>query len=912
MQYMGLQFEPDAEIGEKDSFRSATMQEKSMTASGDTKGTSRALSNPTAFPNPKKIRIEAEQKAKVIKPLSLECMNLEEIQQMVHELQVRQLEMKMQIEYLQSRPKEYDVQAELLTTITENMLDMIGLTDIEGNFIFAGKVHDVLGYESGFLVGKNVMDFVHPEDLSHLLQEFSQLLASGVSNPVEYRYRRMDGSYLWFETVGRAICDKNGTPHQIVFNARDISERKYAEEKLRHRLIYEKMLSRISSMAVQHESVERFIDDTVTIMGETLGISRAYLFEHHHERDSMDNTFEWCAPEVSPQKDTLQGLPAAAIPWWMVTLKEGGTICFSDIEDIPDQEAKEILRRQGICSILVVPLFVAGRYHGFMGFDECWYHRQWPEEDVEILLAISRIISEAVYKKQSEEEIKRERQQLLSIFNSIEESIYIADPETYEILYVNPKLANILQRDCVGGLCYKEFQGIDEPCAFCNNDIILKHKAQPTYWEYYNPKFEKHFSLVNRIIEWSDGRNVRFEMATDITERKRAEKEREKLQTQLFQSQKMESVGRLAGGVAHDFNNMLTIINGYAEMMTDVLSPSDPMHESAREIHGAGKRSAVIVRKLLAFARKQTIAPVPMNLNDSVSSMLKMLQRLIGENIDLLYKPGKDLWLVKKDFSQIDQILANLVVNARDAIVDIGKMTIETKNIEFDDEYCDCHAGFVPGQFVMLAVSDNGCGMDKHVLENLFEPFFTTKEIGQGTGLGLPMVYGIVKQNNGFVNVYSEVEKGTTFRIYFPRFLEEPDTSDIEKKKEPLLKGHGETILILEDELMVMNITRIMLEKLGYTVLTATTPSAAMTLAEAHNGNIDLLITDIVMPEMNGREFSNQLNTLYPDIKTLFMSGYTANVIAHHTVLDEGLNFIEKPFSTNKLAAKVSELLSVD
>ncbi len=297
----------------------------------------------------------------------------------------------------------------------------------------------------------------------------------------------------------------------------DITERKRAEEKIRHRLIYEQMLTSISTMAVEQEDLNRFLNDSLKIMGETLDVSRAYLFEHRHETDSMDNTAEWCAPDESPQKENLQGVPATVIPWWTATLKEGGNICFSDIEDIPDELTKNILRPQGICSILVVPLFVAGRYHGFVGFDECRFPREWPEEDVEILLTISRIIAAAVYKMQSEEEIERERQQLLSIFNSIEESIYISDPETYEILYVNPKLASILQKDCVGGLCYKQFQGFDEPCAFCTNDIILKQQPQPHYWEYYNQKIEKHFFIVDRIIKWPDDRKVRFEMATDIT-----------------------------------------------------------------------------------------------------------------------------------------------------------------------------------------------------------------------------------------------------------------------------------------------------------------------------------------------------------------------------------------------------------
>ncbi len=432
-------------------------------------------------------------------------------------------------------------------------------------------------------------------------------------------------------------------------------------------------------------------------------------------------------------------------------------------------------------------------------------------------------------------------------------------------------------------------------------------------WVFIRKDGEKcHVDTSVSLITNASGKATGFRgIARDITERKKAEQERENLQAQLYQAQKMESVGRLAGGVAHDFNNMLTIINGYAEMLTEVLPASDPMYESAQEIQDAGKRSAVIVRKLLAFARKQTIAPVPMNLNDSVSGMLRMLQRLIGENIDLLWKPCQDAWRIKMDFSQIDQILANLVVNSRDAISDIGKITIETKNISIDEEYCNSHAGFLTGQFVMLAVSDNGCGMNKHVLDNLFEPFFTTKEVGQGTGLGMPTVYGIVKQNKGFINVYSEPGKGTTVRIYFPRFSEKADSGEQEKKKDVLLKGRGETILVLEDEFVVLNLTRIMLERLSYKVVTANSPSEAMELAKAQDGKIDLLLTDVVMPEMNGREFADQVTDIYPEIKVLFMSGYTAEVVAHHTILDEGLHFIEKPFSINKLAAKVQEVLSI-
>ncbi len=406
-----------------------------------------------------------------------------------------------------------------------------------------------------------------------------------------------------------------------------------------------------------------------------------------------------------------------------------------------------------------------------------------------------------------------------------------------------------------------------------------------------------HRDNLGQPVSWTG-------VSRNITERKRAEQEREKLQSQLVQAQKLESVGRLAGGVAHDFNNMLTIINGYAEMMTDMLSPSDPLYDNALQIHEAGKKSAVMVRQLLAFARKQTIYPEAMNLNDNIASMLKMLQRLIGENIDLAWEPGQNLWLIKMDHSQLDQILANLMVNARDAIADIGKIAIETKNIEFDEQHCNSHTGFVQGKFVMLTVSDTGCGMEKDVFDNLFEPFFTTKEIGKGTGLGLPTVYGIVKQNSGFINVYSEPGQGTTFKIYLPRYAGETVASSRDNQEQYPL-GNGETILVLEDEIPVLNVAKTMLEKLGYKLLASNSAHEALALIQSSGGEIDLIITDVIMPEMNGRDFAAQVNSLYPDIKTLFMSGYTSNVIVRHGILEKGVRYIQKPFSIRDLAIKV-------
>ncbi|MBE0603668.1 MAG: response regulator, partial [Deltaproteobacteria bacterium] len=388
---------------------------------------------------------------------------------------------------------------------------------------------------------------------------------------------------------------------------------------------------------------------------------------------------------------------------------------------------------------------------------------------------------------------------------------------------------------------------------------------------------------------------------TDLTERKQ-------LEMQLVQAQKMESVGRLAGGVAHDFNNMLSVIIGNTELALEGTGPEEPLHKTLQDILNAGTRSAELTRQLLAFARKQTVSPKVLDLNDTISGMLKMLRRIIGEHIDLGWHPGPNLGKVKIDPSQVDQILANLMVNARDAIDKTGRITIETCNTLCDEEWCADRTEWIPGEYVVLVVSDDGCGMDKETLANIFEPFYTTKKEGKGTGLGLATVYGIVKQNNSFIDVWSEQGRGATFRIYLPRDMDESaGDKDVEPKRE--LQGGTETILIVEDERSVLTLTQAMLERLGYTVLAAGGKDQALRMVGEHGDDIDLLLTDVVMPEMDGKELSERILAIKPGLKRLYMSGYTEDVIARQGILDEGVKFISKPFTVKDLAAKVREAL---
>lgn len=501
---------------------------------------------------------------------------------------------------------------------------------------------------------------------------------------------------------------------------------------------------------------------------------------------------------------------------------------------------------------------------------------------------------------------KTERKQLMAAINQVGEGIVMTDAQGL-IQFVNPafeRMTGYSGREAVGlnsrilksgiqdGHFYRELWATISGGDTWSGRIVNKRKDGTFYTEE---------TTISPVRDGSDRIVNYVAVKRDITEHLR-------LAAQLQQAQKLEAVGLLAGGVAHDYNNMLTVILCYAELALHKVDAANPLHTDLEEIIKAARCSADITKQLLAFARKQTISPEVLDLNRDVESMLTMLQRLIGEDIDLAWMPEAGLWQVKMDPVQIDQILANLCVNARDAIDDVGKITIETGNAVFDEAYCAYNSGFVAGEYVMLAVSDDGCGMNKETINKIFEPFFTSKGIGKGTGLGLSTVYGIVKQNNGFINVYSEPEKGTSFRIYLPREKGQAVVATIESAAE-IPMSRGESVLVVEDDLSILNVEKKMLEELGYRVLAAGTPAEALMLAREHAGELRLVVTDVVMPEMNGRELATLLQSLYPGIKILFMSGYTADVIAHRGVLDQGVNFIQKPFSMKSLAVKVRQAL---
>ena len=479
------------------------------------------------------------------------------------------------------------------------------------------------------------------------------------------------------------------------------------------------------------------------------------------------------------------------------------------------------------------------------------------------------------------------------------------DPADYRFLAVNPafeRMTGLKAENILGKTVLEVMPGIERSWIETYGRVALT--GEPAYFENYSADIGKHF-LVTAF------RPVPSQFAcifSDITDRKRAEEDKEKLEAQLQQAMKMEAVGRLAGGVAHDFNNLLTAIIGNVSLALMKLSPSDPSAGMLVEAKKASDRAARLTQQLLAFSRKQIIEPKVLDLNDLIGGMHTMLARLIGENIELRTVSCSGLGPVKVDPGQIEQVLVNLAVNARDAMPDGGKLIIETANVELDAGYCARHPDASTGRFVMLAVSDTGHGMGEEVRKHIFEPFFTTKPKGSGTGLGLSTIYGAVRQSGGSIEVYSEEGKGTTFKIYLPRMEGWAPKPGRENGPVDLPEG-SETVLLVEDEDIVRDLCVRLLERFGYTVMQASNGDDAIAQAREHVKRIDLLMTDVVMPGMNGRELADRLVEFHPETKVLFTSGYTDDAIVHHGVLDEGVAFIGKPYTLTDLARKIREVL---
>ncbi|MBN2369851.1 MAG: PAS domain S-box protein [Vicinamibacteria bacterium] len=750
----------------------------------------------------------------------------------------------------------------LFQTTFDLAVDGMFIAEPDGKCVAVNpRVTELTGYSRDELLGMTFHDLMSPEDLAQNPIRMDDLSQGTIVTDSHY-LRRKDGHILPVEISGRLLPDG-----RILETVRDISERRRAEESLRRSEMRYRAL-----IESQIDLVSRYRSDTILTF-----VNDAYCKFYGKTREELigQSFMFMVAPEfrdiVAKETENLAKDPASLVVGEYLNYNQAGKECWIQwiVHSITDENGR------------VLELQAVGR--------------------------------DITHLKQTEEAL---RQANIVVESSPVVLFRWKTAEGWPVEYVSKNVVQFgytVDELLAGDMAYIELVHPDDRHRFVQE--IRKYSAAGA------DRFQQEYRILtkNGDVRWVDdrtavqrddqGRIMHYQgIVIDVTERKRAEKERGKLQTQLYQAQRMESVGRLAGGVAHDFNNMLTAILGHTQMAMTKVADSDTIHKDLDVIERCTLRSAAIVRQLLAFARQQPVAPKVLDLNDTVTGMLKMLQRLIGEDVDIAWRPGADLWFVRIDPSQIDQLLANLCVNARDAIAGVGKIIIESDNAVFDEAFCDAHPGFMPGQYVMLAVSDNGCGMDGKMLDHIFEPFFTTKEIGKGTGLGLATVYGIVKQNEGFINVYSEPGKGTVLKVYLPRCVDEPVERLFAAEPE-IPRGRGETVLLVEDEESILLISKSMLEELGYRVLIASTPGEALRLVETDTGHIALLLTDVIMPEMNGRALAALIGGIHPRLKCLYSSGYTADVIAHRGILDEHVHFLQKPFTIRELAVKMREAL---
>jgi len=728
----------------------------------------------------------------------------------------------------------------------------------DGIFIMSpdGKLMDINesfarmhGYSMGELLQMNIRDLDTPETSQRFPERVARLMA-GETLTLEVEHYHKDGHIFPLE-VAASLISFGGESYIQSFH-RDITKRKRGEEALR-------------------ESERRYRG----------------LFDHMQEGFAYcEMIFENSDPidfiyiSVNEAFETLTGLKSV----------EGKRVS----EVIPGIRISD----PGLFEIYgrVAATGNPEKFEIFVEALQQWFSISVYSPEQGYFVAVFDVITD---RKRSEEIARRETSLRNVLLDNLPCIALVLKKQTREIVACN-ELAKKYGA-VVGTVCHDVLAVPGTPCPFCR---------APELWETSESK-QIEVEYMGRFwhgiwVPFSEDLYVHY--IFEITDRKRAEAEKGKLQVQLQQAMKMEAVGRLAGGVAHDFNNLLTAIIGNVSLAQGKLSLSDPVAGVLMEANKAADRAASLIQQLLAFSRKQIIEPKVLNLNDLIADLNAMLVRLIQEDIKIQILPGKDLGVVKVDAGQFQQILVNLVVNARDAMPGGGKIVIETSNVDLDDGYCAGRPYVKPGRFVMMAVSDTGHGMSEEVKSHIFEPFFTTKTKGSGTGLGLATTYGAVKQAGGSIEVYSEVGIGTIFNIYLPRV--EGEASKLVRDDLPQkLLGGTETVLLVEDDDIVRDMCVRILEELGYSVLRASNGKEAIALSKGHGGRIDLLMTDVVMPGMNGGELATQLILHHPEMRVLFTSGYTENAIVHHGVLDDAVSFLGKPYSLSALAKKIREVL---
>lgn len=767
----------------------------------------------------------------------------------------------------------------------------------EGRFLTVNPaMARIAGYSSPAEMIREVHDiakqlYVDPEVRQVVRKE---LVEKGYLERFECHMLRKDGSKIWISLNVRALRDASGNVVTHDGTAEDITERKRLEVE-RH------ATAEISYAVSMTENLEDLLQRIHGALNKVLDARNFFvaLYDPSTELFQFPIFVDQFEPAPSPK---TMGMSSTKY-----VFRTGKPMLLSSKrldELIASGEIK--IQKKPAPSWLGVPLQTSSETIGVMVVRNYESENAYTNRDIEFLSSVGQHIALAIERKRAEEKLRQSEARLRVLIEQLPAVLWTVDNELRITSAVGAGLARL-------GLKPNDVIGMSLPNYFGTTD--------PTFLPITAHKRAVAGESVTFHAEWKDGsyachveplRNASGEiqgaicMALDVTERKQ-------LEEQFRQAQKMEAVGRLAGGIAHDFNNLLMVIQGYADLMIDRFAPNDPLRRNAVQIQTAAQKASGLTQQLLAFSRKQMLAPKLLNIQTVVSDMEKMLRRLIGEDVELQTASRADLGLVKADRSQIEQVVMNLAVNARDAMPGGGRLTIETANVEFDGSIAHPPAMVAPGKYVMLAVTDNGCGMDEKTQAHIFEPFFTTKEKGKGTGLGLATVYGIVKQSGGYIWVYSEPGHGTTFKIYLPRVEDQAsaDTRELGSSGRSFPRGN-EVVLLVEDEKGVRDLAREYLELSGYSVIEAEDGYTALELTAMHAGPIHLLMTDVVMPGISGRELADRVRNIRPEIKVLYMSGYTDQAVVHHGILDGDAVLLQKPFSMSTLASKLREILSAE